>query len=286
MPILASKDTPILIQGISGREAVSFTRDMLDYGSNVVAGVTPGKGGIEIHGVRVYDSVSRACRDFKLEVSVVSVPAPAVKSAAIESIENGIRLIVIITERVRRKDVVETIQLARQKGAMVIGPNSLGLISPDVVKIGMAGGPVKDAKKAYMKGPVGIISRSGGMTTEIANMLTMRGIGQSTCISIGGDEVVGSNFVDLIKLFESDTQTKAVCIFCEPGGVMEQMLAEYVIEQGCRLPIFAFVAGKFVDEMPGQRFGHAGAIIRGIRKNRKQNLKVQRGGNRSCGKIG
>jgi succinyl-CoA synthetase alpha subunit len=153
--------------------------------------------------------------------------------------------------------------MANARGARVIGPNTLGLISPGIIKLGMAGGPVDDVRKAYIPGPVGIASRSGGMTTEVANLLTTQGIGQSTCVGIGGDPVVGSNFLDLIPLFDSDPATKAVVLFSEPGGVIEERLADYVTEKGVKLPIVAFIAGRFVDEMPGVRFGHAATIVEG-----------------------
>jgi len=265
MAILADGDTKIIVQGITGREAASFTKDMMDYGSAVVAGVTPGKGGWTVHGVPVYDSVKQAVSQHPVNTSIISVPPAKVKGAAFEALDAGLELVVIVTERVPRQDVIEVIESAREVSARVIGPNSLGLICPHTVKVGMAGGPAEDVRKAYCPGHVGIISRSGGMTTEIANLLTTHGIGESTCISIGGDPVVGSGFVDLVPLFEDDPQTRAVVIFCEPGGTGEERLAEYVLDHGSSLPIIAFVAGQFADEMPGVRFGHAGAIVEGDR---------------------
>jgi len=190
----------------------------------------------------------------------------------LEAIDNGIKLLVIVTERVPRQDTVRIIEFARSHGARIIGPNTLGLISPGRVKLGMAGGPVSDVKKAYMPGPVGIISRSGGMTTEVANLLTMNGIGQSTCISIGGDPIVGSNFLDLVPLFDEDPETKAVVLFTEPGGVIEEKLAEYVKKEQINLPIVAFIAGKFVDSMPGVRFGHAATIVEGTKGSAKSKI--------------
>lgn len=265
MPILANRDTRVIIQGITGREAASFAKDMMDYGTKVVAGVTPGKQGQKIHGVSVYDTVRKAVKDHPAEASVLSVPPSMVKEAALEALENGIRLLVVVTERIPRKDVIEILEVAKERHARVIGPNTLGLISPDQVKLGMAGGPVEDVKKAYRPGPVGIASRSGGMTTEIANLLTTHGIGQSTCISTGGDPVVGSNFLDLIPLFNEDADTKAVVLFCEPGGVIEERLAEFVASRNIPLPIIAFIAGRFVDAMPGVRFGHSATIVEGDR---------------------
>jgi len=263
MTILANQGIRVIVQGITGREAASFSKDMLDYGTNVVAGVTPGKQGQQVHGVPVYDTVRRAVREHSPDVSIISVPPAMVKGAALEALENGIGLLVIVSERVPRIDVIEILEKSREKNARVIGPNTLGLISPHMIKLGMAGGPVQDVKKAYMPGHVGIASRSGGMTTEIANLLTTNGIGQSTCIGIGGDPVVGSNFLDLIPLFDQDPGTKAVVLFCEPGGIIEETLAEIVTSEHISIPIVAFIAGRFVDSMPGVRFGHAATIVEG-----------------------
>ena len=263
MAIFADENTTIIVQGITGREAVTFTKDMIDYGSKVVAGVTPGKGGQRVHGVPIFDTVYQAVKEHKAEASVISVPPAMVKAAALEALSNGIKLLVIVAERVPWKDTIEILEVAREGDAVVIGPNTLGMINPHTVKIGMAGGPVEHVKKAYMPGPVAIASRSGGMTTEIANLLTTHGIGQSTCISIGGDPVVGSNFLDLIPLFDEDQGTKAIVLFCEPGGVIEERLSELVLLEQIKTPIVAFVAGRFVDKMPGIRFGHAATIVEG-----------------------
>jgi len=238
MAILADKNLKVIIQGITGREAASFTKDMLDYGTQVVAGCTPGKQGQKVHGVPVYDTVCQAVAEHPASASVISVPPALAKGAAFEALDNGLELIIIVTERVPRRDVVEILEMARQNDARVIGPNTLGLICPHEIKLGMAGGPVEDVKKSYMPGPVGIASRSGGMTTEIANLLTTNGIGQSTCVAIGGDPIVGSNFLELIPMFDADPHTKAVVLFCEPGGVIEESLA-------------------------GVRFGHAATIVEG-----------------------
>ena len=222
MAILADSDTKVMVQGITGREAASFTKDMQEYGTKVVSGVTPGKKGQSVYSVPVFDTVAQAMAHEPVDAAIISVPPLMVKEAALESLMNGIKLLIIVTERVPRKDTVELLELARQKQATVIGPNTLGLISPGMVKLGMAGGPLEDVKKAYMPGKVGIASRSGGMTTEIANLLTTNGIGQSTCISVGGDPVVGSNFLDLAERFNQDPDTEAMVIFSEPGGVIEE----------------------------------------------------------------
>ena len=263
MAILADENTKIIVQGITGREAVTFTKDVIDYGSKVVAGVTPGKGGQTVHGVPVFNTVYEALRENNAEASVISVPPAMIKGAALEALSNGINLLVLVAERVPRRDTIEILEVARADGATVIGPNTLGMINPHTVKIGMAGGPVENVKRAYMPGPVAIASRSGGMTTEIANLLTTHGIGQSTCISIGGDPVVGSNFLDLVPLFEKDQGTKAIVLFCEPGGVIEENLSKLVLSEGIKTPITAFIAGRFVDNIPGIRFGHAATIVEG-----------------------
>jgi len=263
MAILADKNTTAIVQGITGREAASFTKDMIEYGTQIVAGVTPGKGGQQVYGVPVYDTVRAAAKDRRVDASVISVPPAMVKEAVLEALDNGIKLLVVVSERVPRKDTVEFLEVAREYEARVIGPNTLGIINPHEIKLGMAGGPVEDVKKAYMPGKVGIISRSGGMTTEIANLLTTHGIGQSTCIGVGGDPVIGSNFIDLVPLFEKDPETEAVVLYCEPGGTIEEKLAELVMDQPINLPIAAFISGRFVDQMPGVRFGHAATIVEG-----------------------
>lgn len=265
MAILADQNTRVVIQGITGREATTFTKDMVDYGTRVVAGVTPGKKGQQVHGIPVYDTVRQALKEHPADASVISVPPALVKGAVLEALDNGIGLIVVVSERVPRKDTLAFLEAARENNARVIGPNTLGLISPQILKLGMAGGPVEDVRKAYMPGPVGVASRSGGMTTEIANLLTTNGIGQSTCIGVGGDPVVGSNFLDLIPLFAKDSETKVVVLFCEPGGIIEEKLAEQVLAENIALPIVAFIAGRFVDAMPGVRFGHAATIVEGTR---------------------
>ena len=261
MPILANSNTRIIVQGITGREASAFTKESIQYGAQIIAGVTPGKGGQTIHGVRVFDTVQTAIQSHKIDATVIAVPAPFVRDAALEALAAGIRLLVIVTERTPRRDVVTILEKATRLKARVIGPNTLGVISPDRTRIGMCGGNAKDIRRAYMQGPVGIMSRSGGMMTEIANQLTQSGIGQSTCVSIGGDPIIGSTFLDLLPLYEKDQETKALVLFCEPGGTMEERLSEYLNSNQCQLPIIAFVAGRFADRMQGIRFGHAGAIV-------------------------
>ncbi len=213
----------------------------------------------------VFDTVAQAIEHHGAPVdgSVVTVPPAFTKDAVLEALENGIRLVVIVTERIPRRDVAEMIEVAEQRGARIIGPNCLGIIVPDVVKMGGIGGPARDAAKSYTPGPVGVISRSGGMTTEMSSTLTAAGLGQSTAVSIGGDAIIGTSYAELMPLFEADEQTQAIVIYTEPGGRMEAELARYVIETSCPLPIVAFMAGRFMDEMPGMSFGHAGTIVEG-----------------------
>jgi succinyl-CoA synthetase alpha subunit len=267
MSILLTEDTTFIVQGITGREAVNLTRECLDYGSKVVGGVTPGRKGREVHGVPVFDTVAQAVENHGAPVdgSVVTVPPAFTKDAVLEAIENGIKLIVVVTERIPRRDVAQMVELAEMRGARIIGPNCLGLIVPEVCKMGGIGGPAKDAAKAYAPGPVGVMSRSGGMTTEISSSLTQAGLGVSTAISIGGDAIIGSTYAELMPYFEADEQTQAIVIYTEPGGRMEAQLAEWVAENDSRLPIVAFMAGKFMDdeEMKGMSFGHAGTIVEG-----------------------
>ncbi len=175
----------------------------------------------------------------------------------------AIKLVVIVTERIPRGDVAQMVELATERGARIIGPNCLGIIVPDVIKMGGIGGPARDAAKSYTPGPVGVISRSGGMTTEMSSTLTAAGLGQSTAVSIGGDAIIGSTYAELMPLFEADPATDAIVIYTEPGGRMEAELARYVLDNDSRLPIVAFMAGRFMDEMPGMSFGHAGTIVEG-----------------------
>ncbi|MGH2980217.1 MAG: succinate--CoA ligase subunit alpha [Solirubrobacterales bacterium] len=263
MSILIDENTTFIIQGITGREAVNMTRECLDYGSKIVGGVTPGRGGRDVYGVPVYDTVREITSRERVDGSVLTVPPAFVRDAAFEALENGIKLLVIVTERVPRAEVAQIVELATTKGARIIGPNCLGVIVPDVIKMGGIGGPAKDAAKAYTPGPVGVMSRSGGMTTEISSTLTAAGLGQSTAVSIGGDAIIGSTYTELMPLFEADEQTQAIVIYTEPGGRMEADLSRWVTENNSRLPIVAFMAGKFMDEMPGMSFGHAGTIVEG-----------------------
>src|SRR2546421_2448748 len=212
MSILVDENTTFIVQGITGREAVNLTRECLDYGAGakVVGGVTPGRKGRDVHGVPVFDTVAQAVDHHggPIDGSVVTVPPAFTKDAVFEAIENGVELIVIVTERIPRGDVAQMVELAAMRGARIIGPNCLGIIVPDVIKMGGIGGPARDAAKSYTPGPVGVMSRSGGMTTEISSTLSAAGLGQSTAVSIGGDGIHRAAYAELMPLFEADEQTQ------------------------------------------------------------------------------
>jgi succinyl-CoA synthetase alpha subunit len=273
--ILIDASTTFIVQGITGREAVNLTRECLDYGkgAKITGGVTPGRLGREVHGVPVFDTVAQAVEHHgrAIDGSVVTVPPAFTRDAVFEAIENGIKLIVIVTERIPRRDVAEMVELAGLRGARIIGPNCLGVIVPDVIKMGGIGGPARNAAQAYTPGPIGVISRSGGMTTEMSSTLSAAGLGQSTAVSIGGDAIIGSSYAELMPLFQADEDTRGIVIYSEPGGRMEAELARWVNDhdsasadgQRKALPIVAFMAGRFMDEMPGMSFGHAGTIVEG-----------------------
>lgn len=263
--MLIAPDDKILVQGITGREAAEMVGEALAYGSRIVAGVTPGKGGQEVHGVPVYDTVRAAAAAHAPDVTVISVPAVGVLDAALEAFAHGVRLCLIMSERVPRLDTARLLAAARETGCTVIGPNTLGLIRPGVAKLGTIGGRVDNVRKSFLPGRVAILSRSGGMTTEIASFLTSRGVGQSLAIGVGGDPIVGSNFTDLIRHLEDDASTDAVVIYGEPGGTAEEELADHLAARPSRLAITAFLSGRFVDDMEGVRFGHAAVMVEGGR---------------------
>jgi len=261
--ILIGPDSTFIIQGITGREAVTMTRELLDYGSRVVGGVTPGRKGREVHGVPVEDTVRALTERMRVDGAIVAVPPAFATDAILEATEAGVQLIVVVTERIPRGEVARAVEYAAQKGARIIGPNCLGIISPGKSKMGGIGGAADATRRAFQPGVVGVMSRSGGMTTEIANALSEAGLGVSTAVSIGGDAIIGSTYAELLPLFEADPETKGIAIYSEPGGPMEAQLAEHIQQTGSRLPVVAFMAGRFMDEMPGMRFGHAGTIVEG-----------------------
>jgi len=272
--ILITKDTRFIVQGITGREAVNLTRENLDYGAKIVGGVTPGRAGRDVYGVPVYDCVRDIVKSHgQVDGSVVCVPPRFTRDAVFEALENDVKLIVVVTENVPRREVAQAVELASLRGARIIGPNCLGIISPGEAKMGGVGGPAENTRQAYSKGEIGVMSRSGGMTTEIASTLTNAGLGQSTAVSIGGDAIIGSTYAELMPLFEDDPETQAVAIYSEPGGRMEAELADWMRENDSRLPVVAFMAGRFMDEMRGMRFGHAGTIVEGVEDTTAEKIK-------------
>ena len=263
MSILIDENTNFIIQGITGREAVTMAKELLDYGSKLVGGVTPGRKGREVHGVPVEDTVRAFTDSQSIGASIISVPPAFAADAVNEAIEAGIKLLVVVTERIPRKQVAQFVEYAQQEEVRLIGPNCLGIISPGKSKLGGVGGALESCEQAFQPGSIGVMSRSGGMTTEIANSLSESGLGISTAISIGGDAIIGSTYAELMPLFDADPDTKGIAIYSEPGGRAEYELAEYMESSGSKLPVVAFMAGRFMDEMPGMRFGHAGTIVEG-----------------------
>ncbi|MCL4515775.1 MAG: CoA-binding protein [Firmicutes bacterium] len=263
MAILLDRNSKIVVQGITGREASMVTRHTLDYGTPIVAGVTPGKGGESVHGAPVYDTLAAACRAHELNTSMVYVPPAFVYDAVLEAIANGIKFIFIATENVPQQDVIKFLHLARREGVRVVGPNSVGIISPaDRVKLGAIGGD--NVERCFVPGHVGVISRSGGMTAETSWMVKKAGYGVSTSVSIGGDALIGSPPKELLALFEKDPETRAVVTFSEPGTSFEEEMADYIQQGGFTKPLVSFVAGRFTESLPeGTVFGHAGAMISG-----------------------
>lgn len=244
-----------MVQGITGTQGSFHTKLMLEYGTRIVAGTSPGKGGTTIHGVPVYDTVAEALENHVVNASIIFVPAPYAADAALEALENDIKTVVVITEHVPVKDSIELLAYAKQVGATVIGPNSPGIITPGQCKLGIMPSHV------FLPGTVGLASRSGTLTYEIAAGLTREGIGQSTCLGVGGDPVTGLNFVEALEMFKDDAQTNAVVLVGEIGGSIEELAAEYIAKENYPKPVVAYVAGRSAP--PEKRMGHAGAIILG-----------------------
>uniref|UniRef100_A0A832I1Z0 Succinate--CoA ligase [ADP-forming] subunit alpha n=1 Tax=Eiseniibacteriota bacterium TaxID=2212470 RepID=A0A832I1Z0_UNCEI len=261
MSILADKNTRLIVQGITGRDGAFHTRQMLDYGTKVVAGVTPGKGGTEVHGVPVFDSVAEAVAATRANASVIYVPAPFAADAILEAADAGLGLIVCITEGVPVRDTLVAyhhVAALRERNGhgrpRLVGPNCPGLLSPGQCKVGILPGHI--AKP----GPVGLVSRSGTLTYEVVHQLTRAGLGQSTCLGIGGDPIIGTSFMDALAAFEADPKTEAIVLIGEIGGTDEEEAAAW-IRRHVSKPVVAFVAGQTAP--PGKRMGHAGAIISG-----------------------
>jgi succinyl-CoA synthetase alpha subunit len=264
MSILIDQNKRVLVQGITGREGLARTKLMREYGTQVVAGVTPGKGGQQVEGVSVYDTVQEAWEHAgPLDVSVLYIPAPIVKSAALEAIAAGIKLLVIIPDRVPIWDVLAIAEAAKRSGAHFVGPNTLGVLSPGKAVLGMIGGRASSARSWFFPGPVGVTSRSGGMTSSTAYYLAQAGIGATTLCHVGGDAVVGLPHPEVIKLYQQDPETKAIVMFGEIGGSQEERVADLIESGEVTKPVVAYIGGKAAKS--GTRFSHAGAIIEGDR---------------------
>lgn len=264
MSILVDENMRVVIQGITGREGTARAKLMREYGTKVVAGVTPGRGGQAIQGIPVYDTVEEAGEaEGPFDVSVIFIPAPLVKEAAFEALDAGIKLLIIVPDRVPVYDVLHIARKADEQGARFVGPNTLGLISPGKAILGMIGGRAESAKQWFKPGPVGVTSRSGGITSAISYYLGKSGIGQSTIIHVGGDSVVGTPHPDVVKLFEKDDATKAVVMFGEIGTSQEERVADLIESGEFTKPLIAFIGGAAAKS--GTRFSHAGAIIEGGR---------------------
>jgi succinyl-CoA synthetase alpha subunit len=251
--ILVNGDTRVIIQGATGKQGQYHTLKLLEYHVRVVGGVTPGRGGAQVHGVPVYDTVAQVMKETPVDASMIVVPPAGVLAAALDAIENRVPLVVVITEFVPLHDALKIRGMARKTGVRIIGPNTIGVISPGKSKVGIMPGFI------YGEGPVGVISRSGTLTHEIASNLTCQGIGQSTCVCIGGDMVKGTDFVDVLELFRADPETEKVILIGEIGGAGEELAARYLQEHPYLKKVIAFIAGATAP--PEKRMGHAGAMI-------------------------
>ena len=274
MSILIDEKTRVLIQGITGKEGSKAAMNMKAYGTKVVAGVTPGKGGETVEGVPVYNSVKEAMKKHpEINTSLIFVPPIGTKDAALEAINNGIKIVNIVTEKMPIADSAYLHAYAKRHNAIVVGSSSVGIISPGKAKTGPIGGSNPD--RVYTKGDIGLISKSGGMCSETSLILKQNGLGESTVIGMGGDMIVGSNFADLIKMFEKDKETKAIVMFGEFGGTYEEEVAELVKKGEVKKPIVAFIVGHFAEFLPGSlQLGHAGAIIEGKRGTAKSKVEA------------
>jgi succinyl-CoA synthetase alpha subunit len=252
MPILVDKQTRLVVQGITGRDGSFHTRQMLDYGTKVVAGVTPGKGGTKFDGVPVFNSVSEAVQKTGANTSVIYVPALYAADAILEATDAGIRLVVCITEGIPTTDMLKVYNYLKHTQTRLVGPNCPGVITPGVAKVGIMPGQI------HKKGNIGLVSRSGTLTYEVVWNLTLNGLGQSTCLGIGGDPIIGTNFIDTLRMFQDDKQTEAIVLIGEIGGTDEEEAAKF-IKKYVTKPVVAFIAGRTAP--PGKRMGHAGAII-------------------------
>lgn len=267
MAIIVDEKTKIVVQGITGNQGSFHAKQMLAYGSRVVAGVSPSKSGQEFDGIPIYDTMEEAVERRGANASIVFVPARFAKDAVLEAINAGVEVVVIITERIPVHDAMYIMAFARERGTTVIGPNTFGIISPGKTKIGIM------PHQIYQPGSVGIAARSGTLSYEVADGLSKSGFGQSTVVGLGGDRVVGQRFVDVLKKFEADPETKSVVLVGEIGGSSEEEAAEYV--KGMSKPVVAYLAGKAAP--PGKRMGHAGAIIERGRGTFESKVKALEG---------
>lgn len=262
--IILDKNTRCIVQGITGKQGTFHTRGMLDYNTKIVAGTSPGKGGQKFGEVDVYNSIEDAKNELNINASIIFVPAPFAKDAAFEAISQ-LELVVIITEHIPVHDTIEVVEYARRHDTIVIGPNTPGIITPGVGKLGIM------PTHIFQEGKIGIVSRSGTLTYEVAHQITRAGLGQSTCLGIGGDPVVGMDFSRVLQMFEEDKNTKAMAMIGEIGGNAEEKAAEYIPENISK-PVVAYIAG--VTAPPGKRMGHAGAIIEGESGTAKSKIET------------
>ncbi len=260
------EETRVLVQGITGSQGRFHTRLMLEYGTRIVAGVTPGRGGEEVEGIPVFDTVLEALEEAEPDASIIFVPAPHAKEAALEAIDAGLNPIVIITEGMPVRDSIEVIARARRRGLTIIGPNTPGIIRVGACKLGIM------PSSAFKEGKVGIVSRSGTLTYEVAAQISRSGLGESTCLGLGGDPIVGLDFIDVLKWFEEDEETEMAVLIGEIGGDAEERAAEFIAGGGFTKPIAAYIAGRTA--IPGRRMGHAGAIIEGGRGTAEGKIKA------------
>jgi succinyl-CoA synthetase alpha subunit len=265
MAVVVDKDTRVVVQGITGYQGTYHSNAMREFGTNVVAGVTPGKGGQEVNGIPVFDTLLEAVERRGANTSCIFVPAPFTKDAVLEAIDAGIRTVVAVTEHVPVHDAIQFVGVARAKSVTLIGPNCPGVASPGVAKVGIL------PNKIFRKGDVGVVSRSGTLTYEIVNAMTEEGMGQSTCVGIGGDRVPGTGFVDVLKLFQEDPDTKRIVLVGEIGGTAEEEAADYITKHVSK-SVVAYIAGRTAP--PGKRMGHAGAIIARGRGTAQSKMKA------------
>ncbi len=264
MSILVDEKTRVVIQGITGREGSARAALMKEYGTQVVAGVTPGRKGQSVEGIPVFDSVAEAWRSVgKLDISVVFVPAPLVKNAAMEAMDAGVKLVVLVADRVPLWDAVDLVAFARSRGARFVGPNTLGVVSAGKALLGMIGGKASYARDWFRPGSIGVISRSGGMTSAMSYYAGLAGLGISTAVHVGGDAIIGLREADVLREFQADPQTSGVLLFGEIGTSQEEEVAQLVTDGVVTKPIVAYVGGRAAKS--GTRFSHAGAIVEGNR---------------------